>query len=132
TTYTGILPTDGGSRSVLDMGPTFWFGTTVKDTYSFLKQAELEVQFYPDQTTSKCGRDGSYNPSLTVGKWTSCMPVWAIDPNNFQEYAAFNHLLNLSTGTASTPLVMRSGDTVSVRIYVSHSHYNVLVKDLTS
>ncbi len=137
-TWTVILPKDGTVapvRKYVDMAPTFWFGATVNDPSSLNSQAELEVQFYPDSKLASpfCGSTGSFSTVLTPNTYTSCMPVWAVNPTTFTEYAAFNKMLNVST-SSTTPLVMKAGDTVSVRIYVSGApaHYNVLVKDVTS
>src|SRR5437867_825105 len=38
-TWHVILPTDGPSFKVSDVGPTFWFGGTVADPKSFLGQS---------------------------------------------------------------------------------------------
>ena len=115
------------------MGPTFWFGASVSDSQSLNSQAELEVQFYPDSTLSGpgCTSGGGFAVTKTPNKYTVCTPVWAVNPSTFTEYAAFNHMLALSTN-ASAPLVMSAGDTVTVRIYISGAHYNVFVKDVTT
>ena len=56
------LPTDG-TVPVSAVGPTFWFGGTVKDTNPKKIGGEgfLELQFYPDSFTTKCSSNGGFS-----------------------------------------------------------------------
>src|SRR4026207_992746 len=49
------LPADG-AFPVSSVGPTFWFGGTVKDTnpHKIGQEGFLELQFYPDSITQHC------------------------------------------------------------------------------
>ena len=51
------LPADG-TFPVSSVGPTFWFGGTVKDTnpHKIGQEGFLELQFYPDSITKNCLR----------------------------------------------------------------------------
>lgn len=120
-TWTFVLPKDGTTRSVLDLGPTFWAGANLVDNKSLGNQAFEELQFYPDFTLHSqdgsgaegCGPDGSFNGTHTVGKWTICSPSWAVDPITFNEYAAFNGMVT-KAGSTTLPFVMSSGDKITV------------------
>ena len=56
------LPADGTS-AVSSVGPTFWFGGTVKDSnpHKIGQEGFLELQFYPDSFTKNCGSTGSFS-----------------------------------------------------------------------
>jgi hypothetical protein len=142
-TWTFYLPKDGGSMSLLDLGPTFWLGVQVADSHSLGAQAFQELQFYPDMSlasqastpgsTSGCTPDGGFNVTKTVGKWGICSPTWAVNPSTYEEYAAFNGMVQKS-GSPGTPFVMNSGDKIRVHIFKgsqSGNPVNVAVSDLT-
>jgi hypothetical protein len=132
-TWEVILPTDGAKRSVLDEGPTFWFGAGVNDRKSFFGQAFEELQFYPDSFNRYCGPDGSFDPHHQANTWTVCSPVWKVTPDGVAEEAAFNGLLKRA-GT-NGPLVMHSGDRVRVHYLRGPQRrhpLNILVTDLTT
>jgi hypothetical protein len=61
-TWRVALPADGTS-TVSSVGPTFWFGGTVKDTNPKKIGGEgfLELQFYPDSFTTKCSANGGFS-----------------------------------------------------------------------
>jgi hypothetical protein len=136
--WTIVLPTDGTGtlgRPVVDLGPTFWFGATVRDSKSIYGQAFQELQFYPDSTLTSpaCGSDGSFSTISTPNKYTVCSPVWAVKPSTFEEYAAFNGMLKRS-GTTQ-PLVMNAGDTVTVQYSKgtqTGTPFNIVVTDVTT
>jgi hypothetical protein len=118
----------------VDLGPTFWFGAIVNDPKSLSSEAYLELQFYPDTTLTSpyCGSDGSFYTAHTPNKFTVCSPVWALDPTNNNEYAAFNKMLTPSGSSA--PMVMNAGDTVTVHIFKgtqTGTPLNIVVKDVT-
>jgi hypothetical protein len=132
-TWEIVLPTDGSSRQVVDLGPTFWFGAGVNDPHSFFGQAFEELQFYPDSLNRQCGPDGSFNPRHVANVWTVCSPVWKVTPDGTAELAAFNGELKLAG--SNDPLVMHSGDTVRVHYFRGPQHQhplNILVTDETS
>src|SRR5262249_57141261 len=60
-TWRAVLPADG-RFPVSSVGPTFWFGGTVKDTNPRKIGGEgvLELQFYPDSFTTGCTADGNF------------------------------------------------------------------------
>ena len=113
-TWTFVLPTDG-ARLVSDVGPTFWFGGTVSDPSSLFGQAFVELQFYPDSVVSKCFNNGGFSIAFTPNTYTVCSPVWKVttNGNSFLEVAAFNAML--TDGASSNPLIMHSGDTITVQ-----------------
>src|SRR6266851_9907694 len=78
-TWTVVLPTDG-RRNVSDVGPTFWFGGTVTDPKSLFNQAFVELQFYPDSLVAKCFQDGAFSVRFVPDTYTSCSPVFKINP----------------------------------------------------
>ena len=137
-TWTVVLPLDGtgaGSRRVMDLGPTFWFGATLQDSNSLFGQAFDELQFYPDSTLAApyCGTDGSYFIDLTPNKYTMCSPVWAVDTKTFSEHAVFNGLVTRSGSTS--PLVLNGGDTVTVHLFAgaqTGNPLNIVVADITT
>jgi hypothetical protein len=136
-TWTAVLPT-GGRSNVSDVGPTFWFGGTVTDPHSLFNQAFVELQFYPDSTVAKCFADGSFSVNFTPNTFTACSPVFKLVPNNskaggFSEPTAFNAMLE-DAATPGSPLIMHSGDTVTVHYFVTPAAdgFHIVVSDLTS
>jgi len=59
-TWTVILRSDGNTSLVSATGPTFWFGGTVAYPKSFLGQAFVELQFYPDAIVTSCAQNGGF------------------------------------------------------------------------
>jgi hypothetical protein len=115
------LPADGTSP-VSSVGPTFWFGGTVKDTNPNKIGGEgfLELQFYPDSFTTRCSPNGGFRVQQQADVYTACSPVWTIQQqgNNIIEPAAFNGMLMDAAGTG--PFVMHALDTVDVHIWRCH------------
>ena len=62
------------------VGPTFWFGGTVKDSnpHKIGQEGFLELQFYPDSMTKKCFSNGGFNLVHAPNVYTACSPVWTI------------------------------------------------------
>src|ERR1700749_2358533 len=60
-TWRIALPADG-TFPVSSVGPTFWFGGTVKDSNpnKIGGQGFLELQFYPDSFTTRCAPNGNF------------------------------------------------------------------------
>src|SRR5216683_1152423 len=135
-TWTAVLPT-GGQSKVSDVGPTFWFGGTVTDSKSLLGQAFVELQFYPDSLVAKCFQDGAFSVRFAPGTYTSCSPVFKINPtgnpNRFLETAAFNAMLEDSANPGN-PLMMHAGDTITVHYFVTDAKdgFHITVNDLTT
>ena len=112
------LPADGAT-TVSSVGPTFWFGGTVKDTNPQKIGGEgfLELQFYPDSLTSRCSSNGGFRVTQDPNVYTACSPVWTIQqqPNgDIAEPAAFNGMI---TNAAGGPFVMNALDIVDVHIW---------------
>ena len=109
----------GGTFPVTSVGPTFWFGGTVKDTNPSKIGGEgfLEMQFYPDSLVKRCAPNGNFNVKHQVGVYTVCSPVWTIaqKKNNIIEPAAFNGMLMNAGGTG--PFVMHGRDVVDIHIW---------------
>src|SRR5215470_3959463 len=129
------LPADGTS-SVASVGPTFWFGGTVKDSnpHKIGQQGFLELQFYPDSFTKNCGSTGSFSLVHAPNTYTACSPVWTLAKQGQQiaEPAAFNGMLTDAGGKA--PFVMHALDIVDVHIWAPgpSSPYQEQVTDETS
>jgi hypothetical protein len=129
------LPADG-TFPVSSVGPTFWFGGTVKDTnpHKIGQEGFLELQFYPDSFTKNCFSSGGFNVVHAPNVYTACSPVWTIAKKGQQiaEPAAFNGMLTDATGKA--PFVMHALDTVDVHIWApgTSSPYQEQVTDETS
>jgi hypothetical protein len=127
-TWRAVLPADG-SHPVSSVGPTFWFGGTVKDTnpQKIGGQGFLELQFYPDSFTTACTPNGGFHV-------TACSPVWTLMKQNGHiiEPAAFNGMLTNAAGTG--PFVMHARDIVNVHIWAPSpdASYREQVKDETS
>ena len=134
-TWTAVLPTDGSSP-VDAVGPTFWFGGTVKDPNSLFGQAFEELQFYPNALVSNCNPNGAFVVSNVPGDYTVCSPVWTIHATGqkqvFHEPAAFNAML--TSGSSNAPLVMHAGDTIQVHYFVTAAKdgWHINVRDLTT
>src|SRR6516165_9093043 len=73
------LPADG-TFPVSGVGPTFWFGGTVKDPnpHKIGQQGFLELQFYPDSFTKNCGSTGNFTVVQEANVYTACSPVWTL------------------------------------------------------
>src|SRR5215831_11230839 len=112
------LPADG-KFPVSSVGPTFWFGGTVKDTNpaKIGGQGFLELQFYPDSFTTRCAPDGNFQVKHEADVYTACSPVWTIAKRkgHIIEPAAFNGMLRDAAG--SGPFVMHARDIVDVHIW---------------
>ena len=117
------------------MGPTFWFGGTVTDPKSLFGQAFVELQFYPNSLVGKCFADGAFSVSFAPNTYTSCSPVFKVQPNGkgFLESAAFNAMLE-DASNPSNPLVMHAGDTITVHYYVTPAQdgFHITVNDLNT
>ena len=78
-TWRVALPADG-TFPVSSVGPTFWFGGTVKDTnpHKIGGEGFLELQFYPDSFTTRCTPSGGFRIQHEPDVYTACSPVWTI------------------------------------------------------
>ena len=129
------LPADG-VKPVSSVGPTFWFGGTVKDSnpHKIGQEGFLELQFYPDSFTKNCFSNGGFNLVHAPDTYTACSPVWTIAKQGKQiaEPAAFNGMITDATGKA--PFVMHALDIVDVHIWApsSDSAYQEQVTDETT
>src|SRR6516164_1001805 len=112
------LPADGAT-AVSSVGPTFWFGGTVKDSnpHKIGQEGFLELQFYPDSVTKNCGSTGSFSVVHAPDVYTACSPVWTLAKQGKQiaEPAAFNGML--TDATRKAPFVMHALDAVDVHIW---------------
>jgi hypothetical protein len=117
-TWRVVLPADG-TVPVSSVGPTFWFGGTVKDNNPIKLGGEgfLELQFYPDAFTTRCSPSGGFRVQHEANVYTACSPVWTLENQNGNiiEPAAFNGMLMNAAGTG--PFVMNALDTVDVHIW---------------
>jgi hypothetical protein len=134
-TWRAVLPADG-AFPVSSVGPTFWFGGTVKDTNPAKIGGEgfLELQFYPDAYTTACTPGGGFRLKHEPNVYTACSPVWTIMKQNGHiiEPAAFNGMLRNAAGTG--PFVMHARDIVDVHIWAPapDASYQEQVRDETS
>ena len=135
-TWRVALPADG-TFPVSSVGPTFWFGGTVKDSNPAKIGGEgfLEMQFYPDSFVKKCAPNGGFNVKQEPDVYTVCSPVWTIAQKrngDIVEPAAFNGMLMNRYGTG--PFVMHAGDIVDIHIWAPTptSAYEEQVKDWSS
>jgi hypothetical protein len=135
-TWRVALPA-GGTFPVTSVGPTFWFGGTVKDTNPAKLGGEgfLEMQFYPDSFTKNCQPNGNFIVKHEVGVYTVCSPVWTLvqkKGGKVVEPAAFNGMLMNASGTG--PFVMHGRDIVDIHIWAPSmdAPYNEQVTDETS
>jgi hypothetical protein len=135
-TWTAVLPSNGSFFPVDAVGPTFWFGGSVKDPKSLFGQAFEELQFYPNALVTNCTPNGGYELSEAPGDYTVCSPVWSIHATGqkpvFHEPAAFNAML--TNGSSDAPLVMHAGDTIQVHYFVTAAKdgWHINVRDLTT
>lgn len=117
-TWRVALPEDG-TFPVTSVGPTFWFGGTVKDTNPDKIGGEgfLEMQFYPNSFARGCAANGGFKVKQEPGIYTVCSPVWTLEQQNKKilEPAAFNGML--MNATATGPFVMHSRDIVDIHIW---------------
>ena len=127
----------GGTFPVTSVGPTFWFGGTVKDSNPAKLGGEgfLEMQFYPDSLTTNCTANGNFIVKHEVGVYTVCSPVWTLAQKNsgkITEPAAFNGMLMNASGTG--PFVMHARDIVDIHIWAPspNAPYNEQVGDETN
>ena len=113
-----FLPADG-AFPVSSVGPTFWFGGTVKDTNpaKIGGQGFLELQFYPDSFTTRCTSGGGFQVKHEADVYTACSPVWTLKKQHGHiiEPAAFNGMLR--DAARSGPFVMHARDIVDVHIW---------------
>ena len=135
-TWTVVLPSDGPTTLVSDVGPTFWFGGTVSDPKSFLGQAFVELQFYPDAIVKNCFPSGAFSVSFAPNTYTACSPVFSLiqqPSGSFKEPAAFNAMLTDGTGNKN-PLIMHAGDVVTVHYFTTPAQdgFHITVSDVTS
>jgi hypothetical protein len=134
-TWHVALPADG-TFPVTSVGPTFWFGGTVKDSNPAKIGGEgfLEMQFYPDSFTKRCAANGGFDVKQEPGVYTVCSPVWTIAEKKGQiiEPAAFNGMLMNASGTG--PLVMHARDIVDIHIWAPsmNAAYREQVRDESS
>jgi hypothetical protein len=136
-TWTVVLPSDGATVAVSDLGPTFWFGGPVSDANSQFGQAFVELQFYPDSLVARCGQGGGFAVSSAPNVFTACSPVFTVvpgkKPGHFVEKAAFNAMLT-DSASPKKPLVMHAGDTITIHWYITSAAdgWHVTVVDLTT
>jgi hypothetical protein len=129
------LPADG-AFPVSGVGPTFWFGGTVKDANpaKIGQEGFLELQFYPDSFASACTPDGGFSVVQAPDVYTACSPVWTIEQQGQQidEPAAFNGML--TDARVKAPFVMHARDIVDVHIWAPRpdSPYREQLTDETS
>jgi hypothetical protein len=134
-TWRVALPA-GGTYPVTSVGPTFWFGGTVKDTNPAKIGGEgfLELQIYPDSRAVACTPNGGFVTKHQVGVYTACSPVWTIQGvhGGIIEPAAFNGRLNDASGTG--PFVMHGRDIIDVHIWAPtpDAPYQEQITDETS
>ena len=130
------LPADGTVVPVSSVGPTFWFGGTVKDSnpHKIGQEGFLELQFYPDSFTKNCTGNGGFSLIHMPNVYTACSPVWTLRKKgrDVSEPAAFNGMLTDASG--KNPFVMHALDTVDVHIWAPTptSAYREQVTDETS
>jgi hypothetical protein len=112
------LPADG-AVPVSAVGPTFWFGGTVKDSnpHKIGGEAFLELQFYPDSYTKNCSASGGFIVKHAPNVYTACSPVWSLTKEGpgYGEPAAFNGKLTDAGGKDA--FVMHALDIVDVHIW---------------
>jgi len=121
---------------VSSVGPTFWFGGTVKDSnpHKIGQEGFLELQFYPDSFTKNCTGNGGFSLIHEPNVYTACSPVWTIRKKgrDVSEPTAFNGMLRDASG--KNPFVMHALDFVDVHIWAPtpNSAYREQVTDETS
>ena len=134
-TWTVVLPSDGPSSLVSDVGPTFWFGGTVTDPKSLFGQAFVELQFYPDSILKNCFPNGAFSVFFAPNTYSACSPVFKLtnQGGKFHETTAFNAMLTDGTGN-NHPLIMQAGDTVTVHYFTTDAQdgFHITVTDVTT
>jgi hypothetical protein len=136
-TWTAVLPRDGSTHHVTDVGPTFWFGGVVNDPRSLFGQAFVELQFYPDAITTSCSSNGGFEVKYAPNTYTACSPVWTLTSTGqkgvFHEPPAMNAMLTNGT-KPGVPLIMHGGDTITVHWFTTAANdgFHVTVTDLTA
>jgi len=136
-TWTVVLPQDGATHHVTDVGPTFWFGGVVNDPRSLFGQGFVELQFYPDAITTSCSSNGGFELKYAPNTYTACSPVWTLtstgQKGKFHEPPAMNAMLT-NGAKPGVPLIMHGGDTITVHWYTTSANdgYHVTVTDLTA
>jgi hypothetical protein len=140
-TWTFTLPKSSKTRSLVDLGPTFWIGATLGDSSSVSNSVFSELQFYPDSTllpqkgtnlNTACSPQG-FNVKPLPGTWSVCDFTWGLygaTPAQWQETPAYVSVLDTSTN-ASKPLYLHSGDTISVHVFPSGDKNNDAEQTLT-
>jgi hypothetical protein len=120
------LPKSSPTRSLLDMGPTFWIGATLNDPSSLANSVFSELQFYPDSTllpqtgndiNTACTQFG-FNVSPAKNVWSICDFSWGLYPSggNFFETPAYVGVVDKNT---NQPLYLHSGDLITVHVFPS-------------
>ena len=135
-TWNVVLPTDGTSTMVSDLGPTFWFGGVVTDPKSLFAQSFVELQFYPDSLLKNCFPNGAFSVQFAANTYTVCSPVFrltSVGQGKFKETTAFNAMLTDGTGN-NNPLVMHAGDNISVHFFTTAQQdgFHITVTDHTT
>ncbi len=135
-TWKVVLPSDGASTLVSDVGPTFWFGGVVSDPKSLFGQSFVELQFYPDSIVKNCFPNGAFSVSFAANTYTACSPVFrltTVGQGKAKETTAFNAMLTDGTGK-SNPLVMHGGDSVSIHFFTTPAQdgFHITVTDQTT
>ena len=143
-TWTMKLPSSTASRSLLDLGPTFWVGATLSDSSSLANSVFSELQFYPDSTllpqtgndiNTACTYKG-FNVKHKTGTWSICDFTWGLynTPQGFAETGAYVSVVDKSTNP-NAPLYLHSGDRIKVHIFNSGDVNNdaeQVITDLTT
>lgn len=135
-TWHVVLPTDGASSNVSDVGPTFWFGGVVSDLKSLFGQSFVELQFYPDSVVKNCFPTGAFSVAFAPNTYSACSPVFrltSVGQGKFKETAAFNAMLTDGTGK-NNPLVMHAGDSITVHYFTTAEQdgFHITVTDETT
>jgi len=118
------------------LGFGFWTGGTTTDEtpHALFGQAFQELQFYPDTLVSACHPNGGSTATHVPNTWTACSPVWQLfyQHHEYIENAAFNGML--PHGTSGNPLVMHSGDVLTIHYFTTKAKdgWHIKVTDLTT
>jgi hypothetical protein len=135
-TWNVVLPSDGTSTFVSDLGPTFWFGGVVTDPKSLFSQSFVELQFYPDSIVKNCFPNGAFSVKFAPNTYSVCSPVFrltSVGQGKFKETTAFNAMLTDGTGN-NNPLVMHAGDNVTIHFFTTPQKdgFHITVTDNTT
>ncbi len=135
-TWNVVLPSDGATTLVSDVGPTFWFGGVVSDPKSLFGQSFVELQFYPDSIVKNCFPNGAFSVSFAANTYSACSPVFrlmTVGQGKAKETTAFNAMLTDGTGK-NNPLIMHGGDSVSVHFFTTAAQdgFHITVTDQTT